>query len=280
MSSQDLPRGSSTVHDENTLKENQTEVVPSTSESGVGYRKQACVIYYRQSGIIVTLLLFAMLTPAQFVAAIIINSMVLLGISASLVFDTLSYGINLWAECDQSAHQPQKHFTASALSFFFLVGITGYNIYYSCLVLLGVEPDDEDVNQNITFGFSLVGTLFDLICLLALEWGRKKERSTRAGDLNIYSAELHVFADLVRNIMTLVVSALILFSNFENRATDAWVALIVSILILVISMKMIRECVFEYLKSVGGDKEVLPLINARDAEFIRTEVLRSISTNA
>jgi len=230
---------------------------------------------HRQCGILVPLLLFSILTPVQYVGAVVANSLALLGDCASLTVDTISYAVSLWAECIDSDNLQRNQLIATACSIFVLLGITGYVIYFSFLVILGIHSDEKnDVNGCIVFWFSVAGLLFDLMGLVALYRGWKKEKSTKAGDLNLNCAGLHVFADLMRNITTLVESILITFFEFGSTATDAWAALIVSFLILIPCAEMIRECVLEYHNYyVIGNKEVHPLIDINGDISLKPKVL-------
>jgi len=273
MATQDLTLESTAGGEENPLRKNPRKISPSKKKSDTTGKTRLCFTTYRQRGIAVTLLLFSILTPTQFVAAIIANSLALLGDCASLTVDTISYAANLWAECTESEHSQRNQFIAVTLSISVLLGITGYVIYDSCSIILGIQSDDEDVNQYIVFGFSIAGLLFDVIGLAVLFQGRKKEKSTRVGDLNIYSAGLHVFADLMRSITTLLESILIWVYDFDSELIDAWAALIVSALILIPCAGLIQECVFQYLNYVSSDKEVLPLIDTNGKKYQNSGVI-------
>jgi len=214
----------------------------------------------RQRGIFVTMLLFATITSAQFGAAYIAKSLALLADCGSMTIDTVSYAVNLYAECVDSKYQERNQLIATALSIFILLGITGYVIWDSCNILR-CDPNlqQNDVNAYIVFGFGAGGVVFDLIGLFALGQG-KKEKSTSAADLNLYSAGLHVIADLMRSTTTLIESILIWFYNYESNVTDAWAALIVSSLILLPCLQMIREWVKEYFLYKRCEEELTPLL--------------------
>jgi len=223
-------------------------------------KKKLCSITYRWEALIVTLLLFSILTPAQFIAAFIANSLALLGDCASLTVDTASYAFNLWAECIDSKHKERNQFMATALSILILLGITGYVIYESLDVFFGGQVSDEDVNQYIIFGFSIAGLLFDAIALWVLAKAKKEKSATSAGDLNLLSAILHVFADLMRSLTTLVESVLIWCFDYDSSLVDAWAALIVCALILIPCVALIRQCIIEYVKYLNADREAIPLL--------------------
>jgi len=211
----------------------------------------------RQRGIVVTMVLFATITSAQFGAAIIANSLALMGDCGSMLVDTFSYAANLWAECRVSKNRERNQLIATFVSIIVLMAITGYVIYDSISILTSVDGDDDDVNAYIVFGFALGGLLFDIIGLLALGEG-KKEQATGAADLNLHSAGMHVLADLMRSTTTLVESILIWIGQVDSSTTDATAALIVSALILIPCAEMIREWWLEYreyrrYKGFSGD---------------------------
>jgi len=214
----------------------------------------------RQVAIMLTMLLFAAITAAQFGAALIAHSLALLGDCGSMAVDTISYAVNLWAECVEIEHQPRNQLIATGLSILVLLAITGYVMYSAIVILLDGEADDDDVNFYIVFGFALGGLLFDFIGLYAL-WRGKKEESTTAGNLNLYSAGMHVLADLMRSTTTLIESILIWFCNFESTGIDAVAALIVSVLILLPCMQMSRQWLREYHRYRSGMRELAPTSN-------------------
>jgi len=199
----------------------------------------------RQRGIVVTMVLFATITSAQFGAAIVANSLALMGDCGSMLVDTFSYAANLWAECVESKNKERNQLIATFVSIIVLIGITGFVIYDSINILTSEGEDGDDVNAYIVFGFALGGLLFDMIGLLALGEG-KKEKSTGAADLNLHSAGMHVLADLMRSTTTLVESILIWIGQVDSATTDATAALIVSALILIPCAEMIREWWVEY----------------------------------
>jgi len=203
------------------------------------------------------MLLFAVITAAQIGAALISNSLALLGDCGSMAVDTLSYAANLYAECLESEQQRRNQLIATLLSIFVLLGITGFVIYSAIVILLSVELDDDDVNPYIVFAFALGGLFFDFIGLYAL-WRGKKEKSTAASDLNLHSAGMHVISDLMRSATTLIESILIWCCNFEGIQTDAVAALIVSALILLPCAQMIRQWLQEYHRYRSGTRELTP----------------------
>jgi len=218
----------------------------------------------RQFGIFVTMLLIATLTSAQIWAAYTAKSLALFSDSGSMAIDTVSYATNLWAECVESEQQQRNQLIATPLSIFALLSFTGYVLYSSCNILLSDEPQEDDVNSYIVFGFGAAGMVLDLVGLCALGKG-KKEKSTSAGDLNLNSAKIHIIADVMRNLTCLVDSILIWFYDFESTTTDAWATLIVSGLIILCCAEMIREWLKVYLRYRRRDKKLTSLLESEDA---------------
>merc|ERR1719447_49979 len=203
------------------------------------------------------MLLFAFNTAVQFGAALISNSLALLGDCGSMGVDTLSYAANLYAECVESENQRRNQLIATLFSIFFLLGVTGFVIYSSIDILICDQLGDDDINPYIVFAFALENMFVDCIGLCAL-WRGKKEKSTTASDLNLDSAGMHVISDLMRSITTFIESILIWFYNYGN-GTDAVAALIVSALILLPCAQMIRQWLRGYHRYRSGTRELAPL---------------------
>lgn len=235
-------------------RSNQATSLYDTRTSFLNQQVERCLTN-RQRGIIVTMVLFATITSAQFGAAIAANSLALMGDCGSMLVDTFSYAANLWAECRESKNKERNQLIATFVSIIVLMAITGYVIYDSITILSSDGADEDDVNPYIVFGFALGGLLFDIIGLLALGEG-KKEQSTSVGDLNLQSAGMHVLADLMRSTTTLVESILIWIGQVDSAATDATAALIVSALILIPCAEMIREWWREYRSYRSSPQEI------------------------
>jgi len=185
--------------------------------------------------LMVTFVLFALITGAQFFAALVANSLALISDCASMLIDTLSYMGNLSAECsDKDAlSKERRQLIASGSSLVVLLGITAYVIYNAAERLInGEESSSSNVNGSIVFIFAVMGLLFDFISMLSFYyWSRGS-----ASEVNMCSALLHVGADTVRSTTTLAESILIVQFQWDDRSTDAWASIIVSGLITVASL--------------------------------------------
>merc|ERR1711920_883587 len=93
-----------------------------------------------------------------------------------------------------------------------------------------MEDVDDDVNGWITLSFALAGIAFDLACMI--EFYKSGKRSEAARSVNMFSALLHVGADFLRSSSTLVMSFLILGTNFDSGCLDAYTSVLIGATIL------------------------------------------------
>jgi len=182
----------------------------------------------------ITMFLFGTITAAQTVAALMANSLSLLGDCASMFVDTLSYAGNIMGECLEADERRKirNQLIASGLSLAVLIGITLWVTSEALERILHPSDDEDDVNAYIVFGFALAGLLFDLASFAAFYFNQNEDRNESA-ELNMNSAFLHVFSDSLRSTTTLAESILIWFFDFNGSKTDAWASLVVSGLILI-----------------------------------------------
>lgn len=113
------------------------------------------------------------------------------------------------------------------------------------------EPEEE-VNAYIVMGFALGGLLFDILSLYAYKYfssdkGDEHAHHHHPGDkplshhhgeehaghnVNMLSALMHVFSDLLRSTTTFVESLVLLnYPNISGEVVDGWCGLVVCILI-------------------------------------------------
>eukprot|EP00754_Rhynchopus_humris_P012996 Rhum_TRINITY_DN14311_c9_g1::Rhum_TRINITY_DN14311_c9_g1_i1::g.83412::m.83412/K16264/czcD, zitB; cobalt-zinc-cadmium efflux system protein len=183
--------------------------------------------------LLLSLCLFATITSAQVVGALIAHSQALLADCASMGLDTISYAGNLAAECfpQPDPRKQQRNYLVSAgLSYAALVGICLYFLVGGINTLISTDPDEEDVNPYIVFGFAVCGILFDVISIvpycLHMKTAGESER------VNLKSALSHVSADLLRSCATFVESILLWTTSLDGEKVDAAVTMIVTVTIL------------------------------------------------
>ena len=202
-----------------------------------------------------SLVLFATITSAQVVGALIAGSTALLADCASMGVDTISYAVNLIAECfpQPDKLKQQRNFLVTAgASYIALVGISIYFCVGAIEALVANEDDEEDPDANIIFAFAVTGILFDVISLVPYFFQLKG--SEDASSQNLKSACTHVGADLLRSISTCIEGILLWTTSINGERLDAIVTLIVTATILIGVMHPIVMW-FINLKQYLEDKE-------------------------
>jgi hypothetical protein len=186
-----------------------------------------------------TSFLFLSITVAQVLAARVANSRALLVDSISMGIDGLTFFCNIFVELrkgDGGEHL-RSQLVVSAISLGCLTFFTIDALRESFGTALGcwgwsqeaVGSDEEDVNPYIVMAFAVVGLVSDLASLFAF-W--RSARKSGEESLNMCTALLHVGADCLRSITTLVMSLLILLGGMDGTCTDASASLIVGATIL------------------------------------------------
>jgi len=121
----------------------------------------------------------------------------------------------------------------AGMSLFALAALTLRELVGSVAVLRsgGAEEEQDIVNPYIVMGFSVAGLFFDFVSLWAFRRSHRRHRS--GGDMNMWSALLHVLADLLRSVTTLALSFAILLWQHDSVVLDAWASLLVGATVLV-----------------------------------------------
>lgn len=217
--------------------------------------------------LMITFLLFTSITSAQVVGALIAGSQALLMDCVSMGVDSITYLVNIYAECNPNMKNPKRdRLLASFVSIVVLIVVTATFIKEAIeTIQAGGGGDDDNVDGDrmaiIVFAFAVVGLIFDIVSLVSyccLTDTNKKQDKTeplldgadvivsngdelvsattadaRSAKLNMVSALLHVFSDFLRSTTTLVESILLFTWNIDPVLIDAWSSLIVSGLILI-----------------------------------------------
>jgi len=96
---------------------------------------------------------------------------------------------------------------------------------------LPMEEGGDDVNGWITLSFALANITFDFVCMTMFYQSSKSSATGRS--VNMFSALLHVGADFLRASSTLVMSILIIGTDFDSRCLDAYTSILIGATILV-----------------------------------------------
>eukprot|EP00930_Biecheleria_cincta_P025552 TRINITY_DN1817_c0_g3_i1.p1 TRINITY_DN1817_c0_g3~~TRINITY_DN1817_c0_g3_i1.p1 ORF type:complete len:338 (-),score=77.17 TRINITY_DN1817_c0_g3_i1:280-1272(-) len=199
----------------------------STQSSGGAVRGPAC---QGNMGVLaLTASLFSLITVVQVFAALAASSRVLLMDSVSMGVDASTYFANIFVET-QSGKRYHRHaeIVVSAVSIAILIYFTIVLLVESLESLWAKEA--EDVNPYIVLSFAIWGILFDVA---SIAYFVRNSKQTEGGtDMNMWTAFMHVSADLLRSCTTLVASLLML-GGFDGGAMDAWASIFVAVTILV-----------------------------------------------
>lgn len=188
--------------------------------------------------LIVSAFLFALITVVQVFAGIAANSQALLMDCISMGVDALTYMGNIVVELrkrDGSDHKGTQ-LIACAVSLSCLLYFTYDGMQESwatvrvCQGWDTDEGDEDDVNGYITLAFALGGVVFDALCLWAFYASNKQNGEAR--HVNMFTALLHVSADCLRSISTLIMSLLILWGHVDSTCADAYTSMLIGVTII------------------------------------------------
>lgn len=186
----------------------------------------------------VSAFLFSFITVVQFFASVVAQSRALRMDCISMAVDAITYMGNICVECrkrDGGKHVISQliivAFSLGLLTFFTVMAMSeSVDIVLQCQGKRPMEDVDDDVNGWITLSFALAGIAFDLACMI--EFYKSGKRSEAARSVNMFSALLHVGADFLRSSSTLVMSFLILGTNFDSGCLDAYTSVLIGATIL------------------------------------------------
>jgi len=203
--------------------------------------------------LLLTTVLFGIITVAQLFCAIIASSLALFGDSISMLVDVITYISNLYAELSSASAYEKKRNQLIAAGFSLAVlMILSFFIIYSATARLvrDIEGDEEVVDPDIVLVFAIIGIMFDILSCTAF-W--KLSRQTVRGDaviqdstsasteqssggsgsqINMISALMHVLSDSVRSLTTLMEAILIKWFGANGEITDAVAGLIMFTIIV------------------------------------------------
>lgn len=187
--------------------------------------------------------LYTLITSAQVYAAHVSHSQALLMDCISSFVDAFTFMGNIVVECqkrDGKSHVASQLIIVAAslglLCFFTVQALTeSFATALQCWHWQGgsedLAMDADDVNGWITLGFALGNILFDMICLR--NFYRSHKQTGCARHVNMFSAFLHVSADLLRACTTLVMSLLVLISpDLNSSCADASSSIFIGFTIL------------------------------------------------
>jgi len=181
-----------------------------------------------------TAALFIVITAAQACGAVAANSLTLLQDCFSMGVDAATYLGNILVEAVRGRrYHGCLEMLVAALSISMLVFFTlvlGLQALKNLQVFSSPENTGKqpDVNPHIVLAFALWGVVFDVASMVA--FARNKSRIGE--DMNLWTPLMHVGADFLRSMTTLLCSLAILVFETDGVRTDAWASLCVGATIL------------------------------------------------
>mmetsp|Transcript_5057 Transcript_5057/g.13105 ORF Transcript_5057/g.13105 Transcript_5057/m.13105 type:complete len:339 (-) Transcript_5057:66-1082(-) len=133
-----------------------------------------------ERALVLTCVLFTIITAAQMLAAIVANSLALLVDAASMIADVATYCVNLWAECAQTDESAPgirrakfRELIVAGTSLAALWGLMLFSCGEAVKALPGAlervarhnAPADAQVNGMIVLTFALLGGTIDAVVL-------------------------------------------------------------------------------------------------------------------
>ena len=149
--------------------------------------------------LVLTTILFTVITLAQLVAAQIANSQALLMDCISMGVDALTYMGNIWVECRKRDGAPHEgsQIIVCVLSLSCLLYCTWSASQESLDTIQGCqglavseEAPSDDVNGNITLAFGLGGVVFDVISLWSFRRSHRHLQAAKAASTPLISNPL------------------------------------------------------------------------------------------
>jgi len=190
--------------------------------------------------------LFALITGLQTVGALFVGSKVLLADCVSMGVDACTYLANIFVEWQKGTrcYTPSELIVCS-VSLAILVYLTWdvMDEAYDTLQHLGTYAEDEEESPwmpYIVLFFATFGIIIDAFSLYYYFHSDKDESDKDESDedesdeghsTNMFTALLHVGADLLRSITTFV-SSLLMFAGLDIEKVDSIAAVVVGVTIL------------------------------------------------
>lgn len=231
--------------------------------AGSGLRSQQCCTCTGNSKVLLSVIaLFGTITVSQLVAAVVSNSVTLLVDGLSMLVDVATYVGNLCAE--RRGDDEAVGLLASGLSLAVLYGVALWGVLEALIALTAAEDQTGTLHSGIVLAFGVWGVAFDCLSFLgfycfglqALVSGDVQEGqgltkevqesptaravaapedsdNVRKPSMNMRSAFLHVGADFLRSITTVVEGSVVMSGASRGRTADSIATLAVSATILV-----------------------------------------------
>lgn len=198
--------------------------------------------------LVLVLALTAAFMGVEFVGGWISNSLALMADAGHMLGDVSALGLSLFALWfARRPATPNKSYgwlrieILAALANGIALGVIAVLIFVQAASRLRAP---EPVEGPLMLGVAIAGLLVNVVAALALH-------SSRGASLNLRGAYLHVLGDLLGSVGAILAAAIILTTGWT--AADPIISCLVGTLILVGSVRLVRESVDVLLEAVPRD---------------------------
>jgi Co/Zn/Cd efflux system component len=211
---------------------------------------------------------------AQMIAATIANSLSLFSDSGSMLVDSFAYGMNILMERRKNrigieAARLREVYT-SIFSVLLLVGVTLFAFIDATIRLKRSDKKEskETVNGKIVFGFAFGNLVIDIVMCVNYCFQLRHRRRLTLKDqvmsetkeqLNMVSAFVHLFADTLRTLTSMVAGVLEETTDGNAISIDAIATFVVCCAILVAASFVLYESILQY-KEYKQARHIAPIL--------------------
>lgn len=196
-------------------------------------------------------LFFAFVLTASFAAleivyGLISNSLALLSEGVHMASDGISLFIGalaVWLATKSATKYKMAEPTAAFINGIGLLVIPVIVVYEAIKRLI---YGGQEILSKEMFVVAMIGLIINVVVAFVLSRGAKE-------NINVRAAMLHIIADLISSVSTIVVSLVIMF--FDIQFIDAVASLIISIIIFTGGWKITKES-YLMLKHLKNEKDV------------------------
>lgn len=194
-----------------------------------------------------TLILTLAFAILELLGGIFSNSLSLIGDSFHMFSDVLALGSSVIA-IYFSAKEPNDRFTFGYLRLEAIVAfLNGIALMLISIGILfeGIQRFFRpiEIDLKTMFGISMVGLIFNIVVTYILFQSMKQENN-----LNVRSALLHFFGDLLNSVGVILSSLIIYFTGYV--AVDIFMSFIIGAIIFTGGFKISKEAFFILMESV------------------------------
>lgn len=203
-----------------------------------------------------TLILTLGFAVLEFLGGLFSNSLSLIGDSFHMFSDVLALGSSVVA-IYFSAKKPNDRFTFGYLRLEAIVAfLNGIALMLISVGILfeGIQRffRPVEIDLKTMFGISMIGLIFNIVVTYILFQSMKQENN-----LNVRSALLHFFGDLLNSVGVILSSLIIYFTGYV--AVDIFMSFIIGAIIFTGGFKISKEAFFILMESVPAEIDLKEL---------------------